>query len=427
MLLTLSGVDAQEDTSPVDVLSLCGDAALKLTSVESTLPDDQVAALDELLKEFLIPPAAVSFLSPSPPAPGAALLVETPEGRYFRAIGVADVKTCVPLDPLSHFGIGSNTKMMTAAVIYQLQEEGKLSTNDLISKYLPDEIALFPRAKAATIDMLLTHTAGLPDYLNSKNPVSIGAHDEDPTSGELGMAFTPQELIANAAEVENDDDQPQFSAGEPGNWQYSNTGYIMLGLIIEQVTGQTYDEAITERIIKPLGLKNTFPLEGKVQPDDGLPSQYVKSPFTYESSGWDGSQAWSAGNVISTSEDMAVFLRALFSGDLYQQPDTLKAMLTRAAPGYAQETDDFYYMHGSYYQAGFYGHGGQTLGMESDVGYNPELGITLVLWTNSAYNAAGAGVFHVGHALGLTPTFDEVVCQFPAIAKFSPPQCQPAS
>lgn len=407
--LSLTVASAQDTDKPVGIDALCGEKALAFTTLQAPPEDDQTRALDAVLRSFVTVPTesspALSALGPKPPAPGAVVFVDSPAGRYFRAIGVADVATCAPLDPAMPFAIGSNTKMMTAAIIFQLQEDGLLSVDDLVSKYLPEEIKLFEGAETITINMLLRHTSGLPDYLNSKNPTSIGVLDADPQSGELETGFTPQELIANAAE-----NAPLLFAPDAAQkWAYSNTGYIMLGLIIEEVAGQPYNEALTKRIIEPLQLKNTLPIAEFTQASLGLPSSYLQSPFTYVTSGWNYRQAWSAGNVVSTAEDMAVFLRALYSGKLFQQAATLKAMLTPAAPGAPDFSDNFYYFHGGFYKHGFLGHGGQTLGFMSDVGYLPQQDVVIVTWTNSAESFTGQGVYHVGKAFGLTPTFDEMI------------------
>lgn len=411
LVLTLIGsaVYAQ-DAESVGIDTICGASALTITANDQLPEDAGTQALDLVLHQFVqMPSDAVPLLSLTsikPPAPGAVIFVDSPGNRYFRSIGVTDVESCSPVDPTIPFPIGSNTKMFTAAVIYQLHEEGLLSTSDLVSQYLPEEIALWEGADAITIDMLLGHTSGLPDYLNSQDPNSVGMGIMNAVPGVLERAFTPEELVANAAP------SPMlFEPGAAGQWAYSNTGYIMLGQIIEQVTGKSYVEAVTERIIQPLGLEHTVILNDVAPADLGLASQYLTSPFTRNTSGWNYSQAWSAGSGISTPEDMAIFLRAYYTGALYQQPETLEAMMTRAAPGYALESDNFYYMHGGYYKAGFLGHGGQTLGTESDVGYYPELDLVVVTWANSSEAGTSRGIYHIGHALGLTPTWDEALAE----------------
>ncbi len=183
------------------------------------------------------------------------------------------------------------------------------------------------------------------------------------------------------------------------------------------MTGKSYTEAVTERIFDRLGMKNTSLIADVAPAELGLTQQYLESPFTVNTSNWSFSQGWAAGNAVSTPEDMAIFLRALFTGALYQNPDTLTAMLTRAAPGFPEEADDYHYMHGSEYKAGFLGHGGQTLGTVSNMGYHPATDTVIVTWANSSEALTGFGIYHVGHALGLTPTWDEVGCSIPKYAQ----------
>lgn len=422
LALSVGGVHAQggHTSEPVGIDALCSEAALELVT-EAALPDDeQRLALDALLRRFVTLPepgeAPLSVYNPKPPAPGAVVFIDSPAGRYFKAIGVADVETCEPLQPTAPFPIGSNTKMFTAAVIFQLDEEGLLSRDDLVSDYLPDEIALFEDAAPITIDMLLAHTSGLPDYAQSRERIS----------GEMletnrGMRFAPEYLVQMAAEVGS----LLFEPGAEGEWAYSNTGYIMLGQIIEQVTGKSFSDAVTERIIEPLGLHNTIVIDVRPSPKLDLPGQYLASPFERETSGWNFSLAWSAGNMVSTAGDLAVFVRALFNGALFQQPATLDAMLTRAAPGFANASDDYHYLRGAYYKHGFYGHGGRTRGTVSDVGYYPADDVVIITWANAAEAYTGRGIYYVGQVLGLTPGLDEAARDMRATSRPSGDIAQP--
>jgi D-alanyl-D-alanine carboxypeptidase len=409
---------AQDEAAPVTIDALCGEAALEPMTAEVTLGADQAAALDAVLRAFVtVPgdPQLVANFAGSQPGPGAVLSVETPNGRYFRSIGVADVESCEPLQPTSPFAIGSHTKMFIAAVIYQLQEEGLLSTSDLVRDYLPDEIALFPRQAEATIDQLLTHTSGLPDWERSVNPEALGPriYSGDPEA--LSMAVTPGELIAMTAELQDDADQPTFGPGDqgPADWRYANIGFEMLGLIIEQVTGQPWQEAVRERVFEPLGMADTVLLEGVAGPELGLPSGYLGSPFTTDTNGWNYSQAGAAGNGVSTVDDMATFVEAYYSGELFDDPQTLDAVLEPAAPWYVGWIDGFQYLHAGFDKHGFKGHGGGTPGFVSDAAYSPELDITTVAWINSK-DGMGEGVIAAGNALGLTPSMADT---FGAIAQ----------
>ena len=102
-------------------------------------------------------------------------------------------------------------------------------------------------------------------------------------------------------------------------------GYILLGLIIEKATGLSYEENLRARILEPLGLQQTYLLTGQPQPGT-LPHVYIKPPFDYTADEWNASQGWAAGAVVSIPTDIAVFLKALFTGQLYQHPETLERM-----------------------------------------------------------------------------------------------------
>ena len=230
------------DAVSTTVVDLCGEQALSINTIEDTLAPEISAILDQGL---------VSLVQDgSQPGPGAVMLIITPEGRYFKSTGVSDVTACDPLPADSLFQIGSNTKMMTSAMLFQLQEEGVLSTSDLLSTWLPDLAAQLPYGDQITIDMMLTHTSGLHDYFavpteNGKT-IEDGAADKEM----LTRGFTPEELVTLVA----DSGLSDFEPGAEGLWNYSNTGYMLLGLIIEKATGKSYEENLKARIFEPLGL-----------------------------------------------------------------------------------------------------------------------------------------------------------------------------
>lgn len=368
--------------------TLCGEDAFELNEIETFLDSEITGQLDAALLSYVDGQLSL-------PAPGVSLLVITPEGRYYKSIGVADVDTCEPLPADAPFEIGSNTKMMTAAIIYQLQEEGVLSTSDPISQWVPEMAAIIPNAEQITIDMLLTHTSGIYDYINGTaedGPLAAGATDKDV----LTQAYEPEELVRLAV----DSGEPYFEPGAEGQWTYSNTGYVLLGMIIEAATGKSYEENLQERIFEPLELENTFLVNG--QPEPGLlPQGYLQSPFDYTTGEWNLSQGWSAGAVVSDAEDMAVFLKTLFSSELFQDPATVDLMLAPAQPDFEQFSDSFYYGHGMFYKNGLLGHGGQALGFQSDVGYFPDEDVTIVIWGNSAENGLGSAAVDAAEAIGL--------------------------
>jgi D-alanyl-D-alanine carboxypeptidase len=306
--------------------------------------------------------------------------VLTPKGRYYKSVGVADVATCAPLRADSPYQIGSNTKMLTAAMIYQLQEERKLSTTDLLSKWLPDLAAKLPNGDAITIEMLLTHTSGLPDYLEVEadgGKISSGIINKTM----LTRAFKPIELVNRVVTS----GKPLFSPAQEGKWSYSNTGYVLLGMIVERVTRKSYEENLRTRIFKPLGLKRAYLQQGGPAPGQ-LPQAYFRPPFSYTTGEWNASQGWAAGAVVMTAEEFATFLKALFTGRLFKREQTLAMMMSIPPAGMAALGKGMNYGHGMLENNGVLGHGGQTLGFQSDGGYIPARDVTIVMWANSASN-----------------------------------------
>ncbi len=369
--LTVLAHDAASQPYADDV-----NTALHNTLIGMLIPDDRLNSLFHLSPELLgsqDPTYKPTYYY----APGAVLYVQSPKGLFFEGVGVADVITREPLDKLAHYEIGSTTKTMTAAVVLQLQEEGKLFVDDPISKYLPDLAALIPHGEEITIDQLLTHTSGIFDYLN--NPEIEKALSTDIKA--LEREWTPEELVRYAV----DNGTPTFLPGQDGQWSYSNTGYILLGLVIEKVTGQSFKENLQTRIFDALKMKDTYVAEGIPQ-DDRMVSGYLKGPFDFNTTTWNASQAGAAGAVISTVPDMAVYIRALVRGELFKRPETLELMMKTSGSGRAVGLIEQFYARGieNYTPGGIWGHAGQSLGFNSVAVYIPDADTTIITWGNSS-------------------------------------------
>ena len=169
---------------------------------------------------------------------GAAALVSR-KGQiiYKKAFGMANMELNIPMQPDNVFRIGSISKQFTAVAILQLMEQGKLNLQDDITKFIPD----YPtHGHKITIEHLLTHTSGIQSYTGMKEFGTISRLDK-----------TPEELIAFFK------NQPmEFAPGT--KWNYNNSGYFLLGYIIEKLSGKTYPEYVEENIFKPLGMTNSF-------------------------------------------------------------------------------------------------------------------------------------------------------------------------
>ncbi|MCC6613425.1 MAG: serine hydrolase [Anaerolineae bacterium] len=361
-------------------------------AAQTTAPAEVESALDDLLARFIDPQDATAAYFGY--APGAVMLIETPDWRYFKAMGVADIATGAPINCAMPFQIGSNTKTMTAVVLLQLEEEGLLSLDDKLADYLPDYAAALPYGDEMTLRQLATHTSGVFSYTDTAPNGTPGIMEGDIESADsMSRGYTPDELIQFVI----DNGEPTFEPGAEGAWAYSNTGYVLLGIIIEQITGKPLADVYQERIFVPLGMNDTFLWNDVPAPDFGLPSSYYQAPFDVEATLWNMSQGWAAGAVISTADDMNTYVRALFAGELFQKPETLARMMDGVPTG-----------SGSFLQYGIglgeklpgvWGHGGQTLGYESDLGYVLDEGVSVVVWTNAAKDLAVAGATSVDAVL----------------------------
>ncbi len=349
-------------------------AGLGTCTVATTAPAAVVAALDPILEKVVTGNEYGA-------APGGVLSVEGPGWRYVKAVGMADPDAGLPVDCGMAFQIGSNTKMMTATVILQLQEEGKLSVDDLLANYLPEVAARLQHGDVMTIRQLLQHTAGVFSYTDNAPDGTTGiavASMSDPAA--LRRGVTPQEMI----DFTIDHGQPYFAPGEEGKWYYSNSGYALLGMVIEAVEGLPLDKSFENRIFGPLGMTRSYLWDGIPRKAFGLPRSWLMPPFDNETTEWNVSQSWAGGGVISTVDDMHRFITALVGGDLFQNTETL-AVMQDTVPSPIPGTTG-YGLGMILLEGDVWGHGGQTLGYISSLGASTGTDVSFVAWGNSAGN-----------------------------------------
>ena len=339
--------------------------------VSGGLPEDLVAQLDAFLESQVYNEGG----NPKLAAPGLVLLVDTPQGQYLNAAGVANLEDGTPMQPTDILEIGSNTKSMTIVILMQLVEEGKLSLDDTLDQWLPEQAALFPDSDQMTLRMLAQHTAGLYDYADE----TMAAGLSDPTLLEAGYA--PAELVQTASEF-----APYFPPGAELKWHYSNTGYVLLGMIIEKITGQAMADLYQTRIFDPAGMDSASMLEGVPEPGQITTSGYwFEEGEIIDTTQWNGSQGWVAGANAMTAADLAAYGHALSVGQFFNNPETLDEMLTFDPA--AQFNIGAPYGLGLADWAGdgtVWGHAGQTLGFQSLWFTDPANSIVVVGLTNSA-------------------------------------------
>ncbi|MBK5430523.1 MULTISPECIES: serine hydrolase domain-containing protein [Bacillus] len=229
--------------------------------------------------------------------------------------GVADLSTKKSIKSEYRFRIGSVTKTFTATTVLQLVGENRIQLDDPIEKWLPGLIqGNGYDGNQITIRQLLNHTSGIAEYLKSKDADIMNSK----------KTYTAEEIVKIGLSL-----PPDFSPGK--GWLYSNTGYVILGMLIEKITGNSYAEEIEKRIIEPLDLSNTFlPGNSPVIPGKNHARGYMKIDETSELKDmtyYNPSLANSAGDMISNADDLNKFFSFLLGGKLLKERE-LKEMLT---------------------------------------------------------------------------------------------------
>jgi D-alanyl-D-alanine carboxypeptidase len=240
-------------------------------------------------------------------APGAVVLIRKGGTTTVLAAGVADRRTGRPMRPDDRFRIASITKSFVATVVLQLVGEGKLSLSDTVERWLP---SLVPNGDKIRVRNLLNHTSGLYDY--EMDPRLLTPY----LKGNLGYVWTPRRLVALAVSH-----GPLFRTG--ARCSYSNTNYVLLGLIVEAVTRDKLASQLTRRILGPLGLKAT-----RLGADANMGSPAAHGYYKGQDvTRLNFSFAWAAGSMVSTAREVARFYRALLGGKLLR-PQQLRQMET---------------------------------------------------------------------------------------------------
>jgi D-alanyl-D-alanine carboxypeptidase len=324
--------------------------------------------------------------------PGAVLLLRTPQGEFTVTYGTTLLGATNPPHADTHFRIASNTKTMTAAVIMQLAQENKLRLDDPVSKYVPG----VPNGDNITIAELLEMRSGLYNYTN--DPIISATIDTDPAK-----VWTPAELLAIAFAH-----PPNFPPGT--EYEYNNTNYALLGLVAEKVDGKPLAQAMQDRLFGPLGLQNTILPANSV---NTIPDPYshgylfgsssvalVGSPpyspeiqaaaragtlLPKDYTQVNHSNAAAAGGVISTANDLAIWIKALVAGRVLN-PTYQRHWLDSLKPEDPSKPEGQKYGYGiaqlSWGPNTVYFHGGETPGYNSKISYDVANDMTLIVWTN---------------------------------------------
>lgn len=298
------------------------------------------------------------------------------------AAGYADVENKISLRQSDRLLAGSVGKMFVSAAILQLVDEGKVGLDDPVSKWLGREpwFERLPNSNDMTLRSLLNHTAGVPEYFEQKGFTQA-------LMGNADKEWTPSERLAFVLDA-----KPPFPVGR--GWDYSDTHYILAGLVFEKASGKPLFEEITRRFLKPQKLFGIVPSDNREIP--GLVNGYASPRNPLGFNGRTVSEGklmtnpqveWAGGGLATTPEDLARWAKVLFEGKIFK-PETLQAMLTGVdMPGGGGKAKGGKYGLGVMIRetewGPSYGHGGWFPGYRTEVAYFPEKKVAIAVQFNT--------------------------------------------
>src|SRR5687768_7794963 len=289
------------------------------------------------------------------------------------ATGRAELSSGRRMTPLDRFRVGSLTKPMVATVILQLADEGRLALDDSLTRFLP---GMLPDGDRLTVRQLLNHTSGVADYLDDQAFV-------DAVVANPARVWTPHELIAIGNALPR-----RFAPGAAGSWEYSNTNYILLGLVAEVAGGAPISALLETRVFAPLGMTSTY-----FGTSTSLTAPFAQgyadlNPFQRNVAVGtlvSPTTAGAAGAVVSTASDLLRFVEALSTGELVSPASHLDRLTTVPASRfrYLGESFDFEYGLGVLVGDGWVGHNGAIPGYETEAYAKVGVGSVVVLVNKS--------------------------------------------
>ena len=309
--------------------------------------------------------AAVAVYQDRAGAPAISVYVDQGGVCIYRAeVGLADVDARLAVGPDSVYGIGSITKSFTAHAILTLVAAGRLRLDDTVGSILSDYRG--PGA-LVTISQLLTHTSGIPNYVNEIPGLQPRLRRSEMQRADVLATFEPLPLLF-----------------EPGSrWSYSNSGYYVLGLIIEHVTGKTYYDYLRDDILKPLGITRVWSGD-----DREIVPKRVHG-YDWGAHGLENATPWfylvpfSAGSLLSTAEELARYRRSVFTSSTV--PKRVRELITTEVP--LSDGESTGYTLGALEKSQFggllkYAHSGEIWGYAGSHAYYPTHDTTIVVLTN---------------------------------------------
>ncbi|MBZ9675678.1 serine hydrolase domain-containing protein [Mesorhizobium sp. ES1-1] len=344
-------------------------------------------------------------------AVGASLAYSTGATPTAIAAGLADRDDGVPVTPDRLFKIGSCTKTFVAAALVKLAESGKLDLGAPISSWFAD----LPGAGGISVRQLINHRNGLPEF-------------EYYIPMDAGRQWTPQQLVDIAFASDK-----QKAPGGPA--VYNNTGYVLAGMVIESVSGQSLGGYVRSAILEPLGLENTWSPATEAFPQSAMVRGYYHRPPPAENAPTDlasGGEMWrmegvlpysddlqdssdlfpysgayGCGDMVSTPSDMVIFMRGLFSGQVLSPPffaEMFDGRVPVSFPGTRMRETGAGMFNSLYGGRAFYGHQGSIPGYVAVMQHDPASGLTIAMTSN-----VGSGNRLSFQASGLHPVVDKAI------------------
>jgi CubicO group peptidase (beta-lactamase class C family) len=340
-------------------------SAIFLTACEGDKTFSDHSSLVEFADSLFITSVDSSFIA------GASVIVYQ-NGKMLldKSYGYANLELAVQMPDDASFEIGSVTKQFTSAAILKLADKGKLSLDDDFTKYLEFDT----KGRTISINQLLNHTSGIPGYTELPEFEDIFAQN-----------YTRDTLLRI---VEQND-----FLFEPGEAMiYSNSAYFILGLIIEKITGQTYEDYLKQVFFEPLGMNNTYySSTSKVIPNRAFGYSYTDNGLIQKQY-IDHTWPYSAGSLSSTTDDLLVWMRALHEGKIFDE-ELYNALIS---PRQLNDGANIRYAMGlvNYLNFGHreIGHGGAIPGFLSATKYFPEEDLFIICLVNTS-GPKGAGFF----------------------------------
>ena len=322
-----------------------------LPHVGAAQTPDNLQRMDQIVQSYV---AGRQFM-------GSVLVARDGQVLLDKGYGAANLEWQIPDSPEAKFRLGSMTKQFTAASILLLEERGKLKTDDPVKKYMADAP---PAWDKITIYDLLTHTSGIPNFTSFPD-----YHSSEATPA------TPEKLVARFRDKPLD-----FQPGE--KWSYSNSGYVLLGYLIEKISGKSYRDFVEENLLKPLAMNDSgYDSNSAIilHRADG----YSPGPDGPVNAGYiDMSIPFSAGALYSTTHDLLRWEQGLFGGKVLS-PASLKKMTTPFKENYACGLAVRTVNGRTEFE-----HGGGIEGFNTDMAYYPDDKLTVIVLANLNGGAA---------------------------------------